>query len=132
MKRTEKKLKSKGIRTHKPNNAHAYWYYKFNRNYVVSHHGEDSFLPFSRTSRRIMWMFWYEHPNLSLHCYLNSFFRKHIGKNVGEIFREFAQLGWKHSLDMYYYWDDYVSSHYNFGYFVDGRGNLGYKSRREV
>ena len=132
MKRTEKKLKSKGIKTHKPNRAHAYWCYKYDRNYVANHQGDVSFLPFSRGSRRIMWMWWDEHPNLFLYCYLSSFFRKHIGKNVDEVFREFTHLGWKHSYDMYFYWDEYVSPRRYFGYFVDESGNLGYKSRRDA
>ena len=129
MKRTEKKLKSKGIKTHKPSRAHAYWCYKYNRNYVANHLGDVSFLPFSRSSRRIEWMWWDEHPNLFLLCYLNSFFRKRIGKIVDEVFREFVQLGWKHSFDMYFYWDYYVSSLPCFGYFVDEGGRLDYKSR---
>ena len=125
MKRTEKKLKSKGIKTHKPNRAQAYWCYKYDRNYVAKCEEEITHLPFSRGSRRCMWMFWDEHPNLFLYCYLSSFFRKRIGKNVDDVFREFTHLGWKHSYDMYFYWNDYMSPHRRYSlYFIDDNGNL--------
>ena len=45
MKRTEKKLKSKGIKTHKPNRAHAYWCYKYDRNYVAKCEEEMQVIP---------------------------------------------------------------------------------------
>ena len=129
MKRTEKKLKSKGIKTHKPSRAHAYWCYKYDRNYVAKCEKEITHLPFSRGSRRCMWMFWDEHPNVFLYCYLSTFFRKRIGKNVDEVFREFTHLGWKHSYDMYFYWNNYMSPHRRYSlYFIDDDGNLACNS----
>ena len=129
MKRTEKKLKSKGIKAHKPSSARAYWCYKYDRNYVAKCEEEITHLPFSRGSKRSGWMLWYEHPNVFLYCYLSTFFRKRIGKNVDEVFREFTHLGWKHSYDMYFYWNDYMSPHRRYSlYFIDDNGNLACNS----
>ena len=101
MKRTEKKLKSKGIKAHKPSSARAYWCYKYDRNYVAKCEEEITHLPFSRGSRRCMWMFWDEHPNVFLYCYLSTFFRK----------------------------NDYMSPHRRYSlYFIDDNGNLACNS----
>lgn len=125
MKRTEKKLKSKGIKAHKPSSARAYWCYKYDRNYVAKCEEEITHLPFSRASKRSGWMLWYEHPNISLWHYLKTcFFPKHVGMNINEVFHDFSELGWKNSHDMYYYWDEFVDSHCIYCYQVTEDGCL--------
>lgn len=50
MKRTEQRLKSKGIRNHKPSDAHAYFAFRYDRNYIRRKMGDVTHLPFSRGS----------------------------------------------------------------------------------
>ena len=125
MKRTEKKLKSKGIKAHKPSSARAYWCCKYNRNYVAKCEEEITHLPFSRGSKRFGWSFWDEHPNILLQHYLKTgFFPRHVGMNINDVFHEFSELGWKNSHDMYYYWDEFVDSHSIYCYRVAEDGCL--------
>ena len=124
MKRTEKKLKSKGIKTYKPK-ARYYLCYKYDRALIANHMGDATFVPFSRTSMEGDRWERDDHTNHRLHHYLKKFFRKHVGKVVDEVFHDFCRLGWKHSYEMYYYWDWYVDSHYpRFCYSIDGDGCL--------
>ena len=108
MKRTEKKLKSKGIKSHVPSRKNAYSIFKYDRNYVAAHYGDVSFVPFSKGSWRF-YMHRYEHPNSRLYTYLDSFFEKNVGRKVDDVFHDFCRLGWKCSWEMYDYWDTYVS-----------------------
>ena len=118
MKRTERKLKSKGVKSHVPNDEHAYWSFNYDRHYVAKHYWEVSYLPFSRGSKRGWYMWWDEHPNLRLYAYLRKFFPKQVGRDVDDVFRDFSKLGWKSSIDMFYYWDGYVNGN-PYGYYVD-------------
>lgn len=125
MKRTEKKLKSKGIKTHKPTNAHACSWFKYNRNFVANHLGDATFVPFSRGSMRYDRLSSWDHPNRFLRHYLEKFFHKQIGKIVYEVFYDFCGLGWKHSYDMYSYWEEYVNPNHPRGcYSIDANGCL--------
>ena len=123
MKRTERRLKSKSVKPHVPNDEHAYWFFKYNRHYVAKHYGEVSYLPFSRGSKRYMYMFWDEHPNLRLYAYLTKYFPKQVGRDADDVLRDFAGLGWKTSQEMYYYWDGYVDGN-PYGYYVDESNRL--------
>lgn len=123
MKRIEKKLKSKDVKAYVPNDEHAYWLFKYDRHYVAKHYREVSYLPFSRGSKRYMYMFWDEHPNITLFCYLSRYFEKQVGKNAEEVFHDFSKLGWKSSAEMYCYWDGYVDGK-PYGYYVDESNRL--------
>ena len=123
MKRTEKKLRSKGIKTYKPK-ARFYYCHKYYRAFVANHLGDATFVPFSRTSMMDDWER-DDHINHSLRHYLKRFFRKQVGKNVDEVFHDFRKLGWKHSYEMHYYWEKYVDPHFHrFHYSIDDNGCL--------
>lgn len=125
MQRTEKYLKSKGIKTHKPTFAHAYWMYKYDRNYVANHWGDADIIPFSRGSWRSKWVETYEHPNRFLRHYLERYFCKQVGRNVDDVFREFCKFGWNHMYDMYFYWEQFVDPDYpQTCYQIDNNGLL--------
>lgn len=120
MKRTEKKLKSKGIKTYKPK-ARYYLCYKYDRAFVANHLGDATFVPFSRTSMEGDRWERDDHTNHRLHHYLKKFFRKHVGKVVDEVLHDFSRLGWKHSYEMHYYWEWYVGPDYpRICYSIDG------------
>lgn len=119
MKRTEKKLKSKGIKTYMPKARYCLCF-KYNRAFVANHLGDAPFVPFSRTSMEGDWWEWDDHDNHFLLHYLKRFFRKQVGKNVNEVFHRFSKLGWKHSHEMYYYWEKYVNPRLSrFRYSID-------------
>ena len=102
MQRTEKFLKSKGIKTHTPTYVHAYWRCKYDRTYVTNYWDGAYYVPFSRTSRRLKWVYADEHPNRSLRHYLKRFFRKRIGRYADDVFHDFSKLGWKQYVDSKY------------------------------
>lgn len=104
MKRTEKKLKAKGLKSHASFGGHCLQ--EYDRKYVSNHYGDFNHLPFSRG--RLLFEKsdgWY---NERLRKYLERFLRKHVGKKLDVVFHEFKELGWKSSKEMYYYWDRYV------------------------
>lgn len=107
MKRTQKKLKSKGIKAHVPNSAHAYSCCRYDRNYVAHNHSDVKQLSFTRTSWR-GWMRGYEHPNGKLNKYLTYFLNKQVGNKLDIVFHKFSKLGWKSTGEMYDYWHWYV------------------------
>lgn len=109
MKRTERRLKSKGIRNHKPSDAHAYFAFRYDRNYIHRKMGDVTHLPFSRGSDRTgFFEFGYEHPNIPIWSYLQSFFHRRIGASADRVLNDFYRLGWKNVKEMYYYWDSFV------------------------
>lgn len=101
MKRTEKKLKSKGIKGHVFTRRLGVGY---DRNYVANRFKDVAYLPFSRASRSE----WDCRRNVRVFHYLNRWFDKQLGKPVDDVFHNFKNLGWKSVRDMYYYWDRYV------------------------
>lgn len=131
MKRTEKKLKSKGIKTYTPK-ARYYLCYKYNRAFVANHWGDATFVPFSRTSMAGDRWERDDHINHFLRHYLKRFFRKQVGKDANEVFNEFAHLGWKNSSDMYFYWNHFISPRHWYGYYINEDGKIDYNSRGSV
>lgn len=52
--------------------------------------------------------FGYEHPNIPIWSYLQSFFHRRIGASADRVLNDFYRLGWKNVKEMYYYWDSFV------------------------
>ena len=129
MKRTGTRLKSKGIRSHVPNAYHAYSFYKFDRNYVAAHYGDVNHVPFNCGSRRAMRMFWDENPNVRLWGYLRRYMKKQVGRKMDDVFRDFSQLGWINSMEMYYYWVVFTKSRRH-EYYTDDEGYLRFTPYR--
>ena len=120
MKRTEKKLKTKGIKGHGFTHDLCE---KYDRNYLAKSGTGFIHLPFSRCAPSD----WDWKRNVRLCNYLNRWFDKQVGKSVDDVFHSFKMLGWKSSHDMYYYWDWYVrAEHYrkNYYYCIDENGYL--------
>lgn len=101
MRRTESKMKSKGIRAKNFSNAHACKGIKYDRHYVARKYGDAKRLPFSRGSW-IRYADWDWNPRV-YNC-LYGFLCKQVGKTVDVVFHHFCKLGWKNSEAMYYYW----------------------------
>ena len=101
MRRTENRLKSKGIRAKNFSNAHACKGIKYERHYVARKYGDVKRLPFSRGSW-VRYADWDWNPRV-YNC-LYGFLRKQVGKAGDVVFHHFSKLGWKNSDAMYYYW----------------------------
>ena len=101
MRRTENRLKSKGIKAKNFSNAYACKGIKYKRHYVARKYGDAKRLPFSRGSWA-PYADWDWNPRV-YHC-LYGFLRKQVGKTVDVVFHLYCKLGWKNSEAMYYYW----------------------------
>ena len=101
MRRTENRLKSKGIRAKNFSNAHACKGIKYERHYVARKFGDVKRLPFSRGSW-VRYADWDWNPRV--YACLYGFLRKQVGKAGDVVFHHFCKLGWKNSDAMYYYW----------------------------
>ena len=118
MKRTEKKLKSKGIKgcylTHRDCMG-------YDRNYVARYFNDVTHLPFSRTSS----CDWDRRYDKRLSHYLKHWFKNQVGKTIDDVFRSFTSLGWDNTCDMYYYWNRYVcEDDQGWDYYIDENGCL--------
>lgn len=118
MRRTEKKLKSKGIKGCDHTRRVSVGY---DRNYVARYFKDVTHLPFSRTSscdrdRRY---------DKRLSHYLKRWFMKQVGKSIDDVFHNFKRLGWDNTYDMYYYWNWYVRvDDHLWDYYIDENGCL--------
>lgn len=108
MKRKGTKFHSKKLKSHVPSNSHAYYFFKYDRNYVAAHYGDINHVPFSCGSRRMGFFCWYEHPNDRLWAYLNRYMVKQVGRKLDDVFHDFSMLGWKCTAEMYHYWTGFV------------------------
>lgn len=118
MKKTENKLKSKGIKGHDFTHRIKM---EYDRNYTAKGGGDVNHLAFSHGSSND----WDGRYNVRLYHYLNRWFKKQLGRKTEAVFRDFSKLGWKTAHDMYAYWDMYVHpANKKWGNHQDVDGNL--------
>ena len=89
MRRTENRLKSKGIKAKNFSNAHACKGIKYERHYVARKYGDAKRLPFSRGSW-VRYADWDWNPRV-YNC-LYGFLRKQVGKAGDVVFHHFSKL----------------------------------------
>ncbi|MBO4851470.1 MAG: hypothetical protein J5529_11320, partial [Prevotella sp.] len=100
MKRTDKKMKAKDLRTRSKR-----YCLKYDRTYVTRHYGDATHAPIKRGCSDE----WGKTcDNRRLHNYVYRFLLKSVGEKLDVVFHEFKKLGWKNSREMYHYWECYM------------------------